>query len=96
MREMVSSRKAQVFRRSPNPREFLAGLHPWIFTNLLGGAILLAGIISLVWSSDVSWMTHSRPGHERAGILGTSDRDLSPMECGDRKVSHMAEVVGIR
>lgn len=96
MREMISPRKAPFFRRSTSPREFLAGLHPWIFTNLLGGSILLAGIISLVWSSDVSWTAHSKPGHERAGILGTSDRDPSLMECGDRKASHMAEVAGIR
>ena len=88
-----SAPKVPVFRRS---REILPAMHPWMLTNLLGGFILLAGIISLVWSSDMSWPAHSS-GNERAGILGTSDGDRSPMECGERKVSHiLTEVADIR
>jgi hypothetical protein len=39
---------------------------------------------------------HNRQGLERVGMKGTGDRELSSMDCGDRTVSHNAEVAQIR
>lgn len=73
----------------------MTDVHPWVLTKLLGGAMLLAGIMSLVWTSDLSWTTYGKLGHENADTPGLKDRSMSSNDCRDRKALGLAEVAGL-
>lgn len=68
--------------RSAFRREFEETVDPWTQTKFIGGLILLAAVISLLFTSDLRWRSHSVLAGGPQPMSAVHDSKSSPADCG--------------